>query len=552
MNKRKILSKALSFVTALALAGSLSTSVVHADTSSSPGGFSGDAGGTHGDFWGVGQGYSAGNYWSSFEGDADLYSELPDLDRMGVSNSLSIEAKKGAYVTIDNRLNGRTTWLRWPWWFYFLKASPGELGNSWNYDPWDTNGYFGQSGLSGQLPDPELVEEANKHGYSYDSSSTLYSNGSDYLDAVWVSGWTESRSAPATTIVWAEADDETILEDRSYESAESLYEYPTTSLEYTGKSKPNEFNHKRVIKAKFMYVRKNITYKTDGKKRWDIEISYSKMGSWRDEKTILYHVKQPRIYQTFFRPYDLNRNGLADENEVRQSYSEYQAGGQPLELSVDNMQDITDGTKLKTLDSNTSTPFEIKINNNQLGIPTASSGGFDLDDGAPGSRNGDGTYDPSIMNEIGTNGEERTGVIRSSTGFKQDVPGTISKDKYWQGSLKGTISADTASLTFDGNERIGGDLFIFSKNWLGGKFNFKTTKIGDYNLYNGRNWWEIDYEQGKFYSYGVQYRGTITVGEIGEPNVVDKGFYVNLASRNMVQPVLKGVIEAKTVGGNIG
>ena len=547
MKKNKIVKAFMSFFLVFCMMFT-STTTIFAGGVNTSGGVSGQyQGGSHGDRWGIGSSYSAyGIKWISFEGSTTL---VTDMGMKLFDRSRSVNSTKGAYLGLYSNDAKRWTWFNWAYWDEVITGAPSD------YDWWyGGNGVYQEAG-HGRLPDVELIQCAKDNGYTYDSNAKWYKNGNQKLDAVWIDGYQASSTDTKTSIVYVK-DDNGVTVDRTNDSAQSLYDSPTTSSTYGDTTDYNEFNYKNTVTAKYQTVTRTKTYMTDGSKEWNITYSYKKGGITEQKKDFTYKVTQPQIEQSYFKPFDLNKNGLASDDDVRATYPDFN-GSDPLKMSVDNYQGITDGSALKTLDTNTALKFNIRFENGQFGVPTAAQGGFDLADNAPGGSyaNDNGTYNNSVINAIGANGTAKTGVFAytGNPGSSTNINGNISKDSYWAGSLKANLSADTASLTYGDTEKVGGEAFSFDKGWTGGYFSFKTTKIGTYYLTNGgRKWWEMQYEKGKFYGYGMSYSGTITTGNIGNPTVTATNLYTRLASRNLVQPVLRGRFDAKTVGGDLG
>ncbi len=171
-------------------------------------------------------------------------------------------------------------------------------------------------------------------------------------------------------------------------------------------------------------------------------------------------------------------NGLA-------SYPEYTGATKELKVQVDNKQNITEGREIQTLDTNTSTPFQIRVLNDQLGLPKAAEGGFTLEDSIPGQSYLLNTiyYRPEVVAYIGKKETTSTGHIYDGT-IDNQVNGDVSKDSYCGGHLKAALNVYSASLTYNGSEKLGNQVFTFDKNWFGGMFRFKTTKMADYWLTN--------------------------------------------------------------------
>ena len=534
----------------------LNSSIAFAGTSGTPGGSGGGSGGggSSNSMFKMGTSYSRkGLQWANGLGNVNWSSPAPFANQAG-GNTFKANAVKWANIQKWN--NSTNSWFnfRWSWWFSIahLQNPIHYIQNSYYTKVWQS--------LGGQLTDNDLVNTAKADGFYYNAGKQLYERSDGVkLDIAWTNDiQQQSVTTPGTTIVAADIDGVALMPDRSNESAQSLYFNPTASIPYSGKSLPTELNHKKIINATFMHVTRTVTTYIIGKDKAgnDIierDISYSKGSKYSISREIKYDVEAPLITQTFFKPFDLNKNGLADDSDVNQTYPNYDAGNALL-MSVDNKQNIVDGTLLKTLDTNASLFFNITFKNSQFGIPNKTENGFDIIDSAPGIKfkNPDETYKNSVIESVGSNGTYKTGELSSGSMVPKDIDGNISKDSYWNMSAKAGISDSNGSLTYGDSEKVGGDEFSFIKGWNGGNFAFKTTTMGTYNLgANSRPWWEVQYEQGEFYGYGISYSGTISVGSISEPTVNQSNLYARLGTSIMVQPILKGTIEAKTIGGTI-
>ena len=567
MKKKRRMFNRLIFIFSIMIMVFSSSLTVFAGTSSSNGSSNGSSG--SGDlYYKVGTSYSSGFRWVYFTGNKTVSSPAPHCDAR-----VEMNGTHGAHIEKNDYKHG-WYFFTWDWYFSWAHApTPGALtrvlpGDKYPYyvDPWNNivdpnqpggnKGNTYKVGCKGKLTNQELVEEAKRNNFSFNDWDLMYrqSGTNQGLEAVWIAGWQKSDSDSKETIVKIKSDDEVTL-DRTSESAEDLYNNPTTEGEYYGKSLPTEMNHKKVITVTTQTVTKKDTYMTNGTDNWNHNISYSKGGTNTITRTIKYTVKVPTIEKTMFRPFDLNKNGVADENEVKQTYNDYQNGSPELKMSVDNKQNIIDGKAIQTLDTNTSTSFNVTFNNDQFGIPKKSEGGFDLLDESPGKdyKLDDGTYSKDVINNYNNLGSTNTGLFQSDNMSDINVEGLQTDYIYWGGSLNADISSSNASLIFDNQENKGGNQFTFGKEFGGGDFTFKTIKIGDYKLVNGEiPWWEAQYEQGRFYTYGVEYKGIIKIDGIYDPTIVDQGMYAKLYSNVNTQPILKGLFKAKTVGGNIG
>ena len=549
-NKYKLkLFLAILFSMTLSLC-SIPMSNVYAGTSGSKASSgSGGGGGSSNSWYKFGPSYCKGVRWVTGTGNVNWSTDLPSADRHG-GNSFTATATKWACVQKANVSGSNWKNFRWAWWIWSGQRSPGRAKSWYGKSPWVGGAY---------LTDSDLIEASKNDGYSFDSGNEWYSNGSNKLDIVWVEDTYTQRSSTESkkVIVYGESGGTPIINDRSSWTPQSLWDSDLTSLTYDITTGETELNHRNIIKGKIITVTKTTTWEQNnaGATR-NYNTSYSKGGVESFESKVSYDVTQPNIDQTYFRPYDLNRNGLANESDVKSSYPEYRNGGKALDMSVNNKQGITDGSALNTLDTNTSLSFDVKFNNGQFGIPTSSQGGFDLLDSTPGSAyaNGNGSYNSDVINATGGSvGTAKTGTFKFGNENKRNVDGTVGRDSYWSGSLKAGITTNNASLTYNGDEKVGPTGFSFLKGWTGGSFNFKTIKMSTYYLTNGsRNWWEAKYEKGKFYKYGVSYKGTITINGISSAQIYQTDLYTRLASRNLSQPIVRGKFNAKTVGGNIG
>lgn len=555
---------------------SSSTLSINAATNSSGevggGGGSGTPGKAHQMYiggWGGNDRYASGLYWESFSGTKTLKSHFsyPNhlLTQVAVEN-----ATKGAFVT-SSRADKTRGYMQWPTWFNNIKDFPGQTsaGHFPSKTPWDPYNKVGQQSLKGKLADPELVKAATDDGFTYHTAHQIYkhSSGKKFMDAVWTVGRKETSTSTVKTLVYGDItggpSTKILLKSRKDETGKSLYDSPTKEIPYSDKSLVNESNHKRTINGEFITVTRTKTFMTDGSKEWDVKYTYSKSGVTKVKKEITYETSVPGNTQKYFRPLDLNRNGVANEADVKKDYPGYVNGSPAMKVKVDNMQKITNGDKVQTIDTNILTPFNVEIQNGQFGIPTYAQGGLDVHSTVPGQsfKKADGSYDSAVINNIGSGGTVNTAKFwASGWANKKNVASRVSRETAWNGQIMGSIGTNNASLTYGSEERIGGQNYIFNRDWKGGKFGFKTISIGTYNLMRptnaqatqGKNWWEVTYEQGKFYEYGVEYKGKITLNGVGDPSISKQNFYTKLSSKGMIQPVLRGQFEAKTVGGTLG
>lgn len=487
--------------------------------------------------------------WEMFDGPTTLDASLINQTSASATHKIPEDKVKvttpenteiGAYI--KGSQSGQETWFRWCWGLSYGNTVKEIVGNS---------------GIGG-LPDPDLITVASDpdiFGSWWSDKGFYYSSfANEYLDYVYVTpDMLETVEEPPTSskntsIVYAtmtdENGDKVVLEDRRDDDLEDLYEDPTTSVDYDRTTSSDELIHNNPIHADFIRI-KRIKHKKKG----EVWYTYKQIGTSSADKKIKYQVTSPTLVQVWNRPYDLNRNDVAGESDVKSDYPTYLSGSPNLDMSVDNYQDITDGKDLQSLDTNTGTKFKVEFDNDQFGI-----NGMTMEEDLPGSsyKNED-YYNPEVVPDVGSDGTYNLSSLKNGDNAWESVDHIISKYKYWNCTARLDLSSSNSSMTFEGNEKIGGELTTKHLGWTGGDFIFKTIKIAKYNLFNGssKNWWESVYTQGKFYGYGISYKGEITLNSgIGDAGIYEKDLYARLKSTIRYQPLVRGRIEAKTVAGN--
>lgn len=540
-------------------------------------------GGNNGNKWGMGQDYGHGLAWRPIPSNGRVHSDLGGLAKLGVSSDLEIEnLTLGMYVGINSTIGTDSkneeknfTWLRWPWWFRVYSYNGGicypadfvkkewytKYGNK--FVAWDPDNLYGQLRSKGALPNSVLIKEAERNGYKYDSSKQIYYNSSknDYLDAVWIAESVEKKTEIKDILISVVSKDkktgktEVLYEDPNENKLLKMFEEGKEQYNYLLSSLPNELNHQRTLTSKFVTIRREqeIT-KKEGKIVSTIS-RYYRVGSTKIlTRDFEYNAKTPDITTKQFMPFDLNRNGVALYEDVKKDYPDFKPVGN-LNITVDNMQNIKDGSHIKALDINTGIPFEVKINNNQFGIPTKDQGGFELKE----SVNFDefktevgNVYKADVFNKFGIIKDLNLGEFKSNSLYL-NIKGATTNPIYWGGAINASLNSKSVSITYNGQEKIGDkEGFILGKNWTGGTFNFKAISTGIYNLSskNSKNWWVINYNAGQFFNYGVKYGGIINSSGIKDPSIKSNNFYIGLNTKLTYQPLLKASFEVKTLGGN--
>lgn len=160
---------------------------------------------------------------------------------------------------------------------------------------------------------------------------------------------------------------------------------------------------------------------------------------------------------------------------------------------------------------------------------------------------------------------------------------------YWNGRMKFSssnkaVTSPATSLEFNGVEKIGNEYFDYSSEdgFYGGNFQYRSVKVGQYALgcdVVGRPYWDAEFDMGLRYRYGIKWNVIATTGELTEPSITipwsikhsvpakstqqsdwsDMDLYygesyvddvwTNEITRHIIQPILYGEINIKTVGG---
>ena len=441
------------------------------------------------------------------------------------------------------------------------------------YNPWSsgwlfktTIGGFSNALGAGQLPNPQAQQQAINDGYG-PLSQGVYAKGQRWLDAVFYQpvqkqtppDTVESRKTIFKTTGTNNDFDKT-SKTQTQDGLKELYENLVTEVPYgdttnqsnSGSGLPG-FGYSKEIRANVGELKKTTTYypreSRDGGRTWTAlqvkSIKYELVKTNYYANTFEYNVKTKPIEQTWFRPFDLNRNNVADENDVSKDFPSYKRGSQPLSMQVDNKQNITDGkTGIQTLDTNTSTSFDVKFND-KMGLPSNIE---DLLDQRPSSLSGQNPGKTGEFNRL-----IETGQLYSS----KDIDGYYTNYASWGGSLLAGVDTNNSSLTYNGQEKQGPSPIpiVGINKGVVNNFRFKTIKVGDAFLTNGngKNWWTLNYTKGNQYTYGLSYSGIVRTDGFGAngPSITQSGMYTAWNSKQLEQPVLKGKFTAKTVAGDL-
>lgn len=494
---------------------------------------------------GPGKGKSSGIRWSpvyngNVQWSSDLHYHPEDL------SPFYTQARKWICVQKDVRKKGWHN-FKWKWWYRYL-GDPSRYGTKkLRYYNYADGAWCNRH----NIVDTEILQAVRQSGYNWNSGRSLWTNGSQHVDIAWVSSVQKSEANQRWTIykVW---DGNNLITDNSHRTAEDLYNHPTTEVTYKGKTGVNDYHYSRTYYATYMLVTRKRTYTNDGNGHIGNDKNTYSKGSETSyyTGTVTYDLTPPDVTQDWYRPSDLNRNGLANDDDVKQTYPEYNNPKGNVDVTVDNYIGQTDGSYLKTLDTNNRKSFLFKVNSGILGLP------LNIKDSMPGGdkyNQADGSYNSSVMGDVGVASNSNNGVMKFNGGNNTDIYGQISNDFMWGGGAYLAVSDNNASIEYGGTEKVGSEGLNVPRDWRGGNMNFRSIHVGKYNLMSGGNrpWWEMTYEKGKFYTYGVEYQGKITISGVQAPSVINKGFYTRLASKQLVQPLVRGLFDVSTVAGDL-
>ena len=549
-------------VSAIALSGSGS----HYNAGSGGGGGSGD--GTI--FYGV-----AGLRWTYAKGGTRI------SDTMW--GDINTDPSDYTYNGITYRANGQGSYYDVPYGYvgYYMEGYQfsNEYNSIWNdynitrsmwpESNWlfkkDKGGWYDAWG-AGALPDPQAHRQAIADGF-YLNSWDVYQKGNEWMDAVFyspVQKWTPPVDTQIRRTITkskkTKKDFDNTPKTRTQEGLKDLYENIVEQVPYGGRTTENGTDsglpgqaYNKDLDVTVTEIKKVTEYypqeSRDGGSTWSAKkvksSKYELVRSYTYHGKFTYKVETEAIDQPWFKPFDLNRNGIADENEVAKDFPGYKKGSTALSMSVDNKQNITDGkTGIQTLDTNSSTSFSVKFLE-KMGIPSSI---MPMTDNQPDSLTVKRDGKVATLEQFdGTNNTSKS---------KWTLNGKYSDYAAWGGTLLAGVDTNNSSISLNGKEQVGPSALpiLGLNNGVANNFTFKTIKVGDAYLTNGNNrrWWTLNYTRGNQYTYGLAYDGVVTTDGISKANITEQNMYKGWNSRQFEQPVLKGKFTAKTVAGDLG
>lgn len=339
---------------------------------------------------------------------------------------------------------------------------------------------------------------------------------------------------------WCTDDSCSSFDISRWDNGKLWNEAPQT-VKYVYESKEGEYEYHHTLTYTLVTIRYHETWEENSdtgeirnKKSWydrGSEVTESKKANWQ--------AKKPALETKFYKPYDLYTEEQVPQSEANRIFSGDRLkylSNDPLKLKVDNKidQDMSlpeDQRYLTTIDDNGNLSWNLTFYNDQFGIPTKAEGGLDI------------YKDHKSVNEIG-----------------------IGVTQYYNPVFhlnSSTTNNNVTSLYFANDkdkEAIGNSEILQYYGNRGGDYHFKSIQTGTYKI-SSKKWdgyWSVEYQSSEYFKYGSRYEGTVTIVgdklvwtplENGNIKVVETNKYTGEEKGSFVQPILRGGIKVKTVGG---
>lgn len=450
-----------------------------------------------------------------------------------------LKAKDGiAFLTMGTYNNDQAKsiydkWMRWSDW-------TSKLNQRSVLDTKTKSFYW--SG-SPQIPQ-EYINIARLDGYTkVHKAGFLYEHRSDgtYLDAIWKRGpnhqvWSrKEKEETKNVIVRVEntGDPSKNFNDSSRSNEWLFSNGKTGQVQISYTSKPNEFSYTHNIKVWQKTIVKKTTWEeSDWGNTRNRKVTYSSRNPKNVTKVASWSQTVPGLDRTMFLPVDLKDGKQVSASSLGSLANGYTVKNTPVKVNISHPY-FSDKKYPQGLDNNQATRFSIKYNNDQFGIPRKSEGGIDISKNKP-------AYSSSVDGvQLYFNPVLSMGIKKSS-------------------------SVPVASFESGGSEIKDGTFIQKNHGFRGEDSKFRSIKSGVYPLSGkvGNNeypYWMVTYQSIKYYKYGSKYTTVIRPGSSGPtfsnsvaPNNIrinDNKIHLGDAQSTMIQPIIKGQFEVKTVGG---
>ena len=555
MKIKKLATTLLAGVVALSSLGFIGTTQkVEAGVFNSPGSSSGGGNGGGGTWYPGASNYTSGLQLTWTYGSGNKVVTIPGgmmrfIDYPYSDRNLNISGTKWAFLTMnDITFTGvfegmnRDHYIIWP----IIDRMNGRNGVRIDRQSKKLTG--------------DWVTYLKQQGADINSNGERYIYRGQYVDAINMTAYKITKPAKTTT-----ETKKTIVKidgttDKNFDNTNKGLEWnfnnTKTTAPYNGKSNDGQATYGNKISKKVYEIKKTVTYPAYSYMSDQRDpgygapkITYTKVREVDQSNTFKYKRQQPDPVCKFYAPYNLNKavgnktgamTSAEDTNLIRSKMGDYKDPEGVMDIDPNNLLNVTDGSNLPMLDTNTPLKFTIKWNNSQFGLPEDK---IKLNDERPA----DGwSMSPAVTGQWSASGSYNQG--------NTDLSGQKSNTQYYSGHLVAGTSSNKSSLQYnDAEEKVGPEVMNVSKPNKGQTDTWKTrtTSIGTYNFTNGDvPFMMLQYSAGLRYTYGIEYSGIVDVNGFNAPNSVETGLYTTDGSTTVRQPILWGQFEAKTVAGN--
>ena len=333
----------------------------------------------------------------------------------------------------------------------------------------------------------------------------------------------------------------------SYTSATNRYKYEY-QVQYNGTTPTGKYRYINTSGGWTETTTKPTQNSPNIKITYDSQVkaaSYA-WGTTKKTETIKfdYTVNGTELKQTWYTPYDLNKNGLASDADVKADFPSYVNSGIALNAEIDNGQGTTDGSAIKALDNNAPVSFKFKLLT-KFGFPA----NLDPSENITAPNSGSLTFNTKA------NGATLKTTINGGTPKTENF-NTYQTDTFYYGTpnIRFTMPEFT-SLEVNGQEYLNGNGLAALNDLGNGILKFRSIKKGNYAITGDKgNWMYVQYNAGYYSKSGLKYSGTFTVNQNNTGSWSATKSAASLSSAKLTnifctQPLLKGNFTVETISG---
>ena len=461
----------------------------------------------------------------------------------------------------------------WPYKLYCNKTDKKPELHIWSGISWtNQNNWRPSNGFSSAIKwsnFPSELRDPSKTGmtpYTVGNQGIVLMSGGRPVSAVWIDpdleAVTKTTVETRTKITHTEGGEHDIdYPSGNTSQLKKIFDEAPTEGSYHWKTPPNATTDTHTVKSKILTVVKKTTWKEyPGGRKENVVTTYTSQNPKSFTKTINYNVNVPTITPEKYCPWNLNRNNYATTEDIDGSYAN---SDKKIDATVDNKQNVTNNSYLKSLDINQDLPFIFKFNNNTMGMNSS----YNWNNTPSALANG--TY------------ENVTGSYANGRNDHADSDGNLRYDLNFYASISNNTtnpSVNSSSLLYGSEEKTANEFYKKTQGFTGGDFDTRFTYADKYTTDNNQSgshfpqWWIAKYKESKFYEYGTEYWGKITISGIENPHTIShgtgavdgsnykittdanakqRGLYVGRVDSNIEQPILYGKWDVATVAGDL-